>query len=125
MAEAWTRHLLGDRFDALSAGIAPHGVDPHMVTVMHEAGVDITRQHSKSITDIETQHSDLVVTVCDKAAAACPVFPDALRTLHHAFDDPPRLARTARSADDTLQTYRRVRDQIRDFVETLPFLFRD
>lgn len=120
MAEGWTRHLFGDSFEVFSAGIAPHGVDPRAVKVMREAGVDIGAQVSKHIDTLLDVPFDLVVTVCDKAAESCPVFPREVRTLHRGFQDPPKLARNARNEGEALTHYRRVRDEIRDFVETLP-----
>lgn len=120
MAEGWARHLHPDRLDAYSAGIAPHGLDPRAVTVMAEAGVDIGVQQSKSLDAFAGQPFDLVVTVCDNAAEACPVFPGPARVLHHGFEDPPRLARAAADEAQALAAYRRVRDEIRDFVDQLP-----
>lgn len=120
MAEGWARHLLADRVEAWSAGVAPHGVDPRAVAVMAEAGVDIGAHRSKHVDELLDLPFDLVVTVCDSAAEACPVFPGRARRLHHGFDDPPRLAREAASEEQALAAYRRVRDEIRAFVESLP-----
>lgn len=122
MAEGWARHLHPDRLEAFSAGITPHGLDPRAVTVMAEAGVDIRKQRSKSVDDYVNQPFDLVITVCDSAAEACPVFPGPARMLHRGFDDPPRLAGAAADQEEALAAYRRVRDQIRDFVARLPDL---
>ncbi|MBT4098974.1 MAG: arsenate reductase, partial [Gemmatimonadetes bacterium] len=63
---------------------------------------------------------DIVVTVCDRAAESCPIFPGATRVVHRAFDDPPRLAAEAATEAEGLVFYRRVRDEIRSFVESLP-----
>lgn len=120
MAEGWTRHLHGGRFDAASAGTHPHGVNPLAVRVMAEAGVDISGHRSKSVAEASNPPIDRVVTVCDSAHEACPVFPGATRVLHAGFDDPPALARTAASEEEALTHYRRVRDEIRAFVERLP-----
>jgi len=122
MAEGWARALLGDRFTVHSAGIRPHGVDPRAVAVMSEAGVDISRHRSKHLDELATVTFDIVVTVCDNAAGECPVYPGPVRRLHRAFDDPPRLAQGAATADQALLHYRRVRDEIRAFVTTLPGL---
>ncbi|TAN08248.1 MAG: arsenate reductase ArsC [Rhodanobacteraceae bacterium] len=119
MAEAWTRHLLGDRIEAFSAGTAPHAMDPRALAVMRECGVDMSGQRPKPLADVSDLPFDLVVTVCDHAATACPVWPGTARTVHHGFDDPPRLARGAKDEREALQAYRRVRDQIRDFVQML------
>ncbi len=123
MAEGWTRHLWGGKIEAWSAGIETHGLNPQAVRVMAEAGVDISGQRSKRIEDVEGIAFDYVITVCDDAHESCPHFPGHTRVLHHAFDDPPRLARNAASEEAALEHYRRVRDEIRDFVAALPEFF--
>lgn len=120
MAEAWARSLHGDRFEAYSAGTSPGRLDPRAVRVMAEAGVDISRQRSKGLEELAGTTFDCVITVCDAASEACPVFPGDARRLHAAFDDPPRLAVSATSEEAALAPYRRVRDEIRDFVVKLP-----
>jgi arsenate reductase len=120
MAEGWARHLRGDRIVASSAGTNPHGINPLAVQVMAEAGVDIARQQSKHVDQLAGAPVDFVVTVCDSAHESCPWFPPPARIVHVGFDDPPRLARDARSDEEALTHYRRVRDEIRQFVETLP-----
>lgn len=87
---------------------------------MAEAGVDISRQTSQHVDEFINQDFDLVVTVCDNARESCPAFPGATRVVHVGFDDPPALAQNAASEEDALVHYRRVRDEIRGFVETLP-----
>lgn len=123
MAEGWARHLLKDSIKPYSAGVESHGLNPHAVLVMAEAGLDISHQRSKLVTELGDIQFDLVVTVCDNAAERCPIFPGKTRVIHHGFDDPPRLAKTARSDQEALGHYRRVRDEIKRFVETLPSLF--
>ncbi len=118
MAEGWARHLRPD-LDAHSAGLEAHGLNPLAVRVMAEAGVDISGQRSQRLDDLGDQRFDLVVTVCDHAHEHCPRFPGRTRVVHQGFDDPPRLARTARSEEEALAHYRRVRDEIRAFVEVL------
>lgn len=120
MSEGWARHLKGQRIEAYSAGIAPHGVDPRAVKVMAEAGVDISTHTSKHLDELRDVPFDYVVTVCDNAAESCPVFPGSLRKVHRSFPDPPRLARAASTEEEALDHYRRVRDEIRVFIETLP-----
>jgi arsenate reductase len=120
MAEGWTRYLHGGRIDAYSAGVAPHGLDPRAVRVMREAGVDIAHQRSKHVSELDDVDLDYVVTVCDHANEACPMFPGRVKRLHVGFDDPPKLARGAANEDQALGHYRRVRDEIRAFVERLP-----
>ncbi len=118
MAEGWARALRGGPIEAYSAGTEPRGLDPLAVRAMAEAGVDIMGQTSKRPQDIGVTF-DVVVTVCDSAHGACPVWPGA-RVVHAAFDDPPRLAKDAATDDEAMPHYRRVRDEIRRFVESLP-----
>lgn len=120
MAEGWARHLKAGQIEAFSAGVETHGLNPHAVAVMAEAGVDITAQQSQHIDEFADTALDVVVTVCDRAAESCPVFTGSTRVIHRAFDDPPRLAAAAPSEAEALGPYRRVRDEIRAFVETLP-----
>ena len=120
MAEGWTRHLKADRMEAFSGGVDPHGVDPRAIEVMAEAGVDISGQTSKHVDVFEELEFDFVVTLCGNAQKACPVFPAKTRVIHAGFDDPPKLAAGATTDEEAMAHYRRVRDRIRDFVETLP-----
>jgi arsenate reductase len=124
MAEGWARHLKSDFIDAYSAGVEPHGMNKSALAVMKEAGVDITGQRSKHVNDLRDVSFDYVVTVCDNAHESCPVFPGKTKVIHVSFDDPPRLAKTAKTATEALAHYRRVRDEIRSFIETLPQGFR-
>jgi arsenate reductase len=119
MAEGWARALRSDTVEPYSAGVAPHGVNPIAVKVMAEAGVDITGQRSKHIAELSDIPLDFIVTVCDQANEACPVIPGKAKRLHVGFDDPPRLAADARTEEEALLHYRRVRDEIRQFVERL------
>ncbi len=120
MAEGWARAMWGDRIEAHSAGIETHGLNPHAVHVMAEAGVDISAHRSKRVDDLMDLEFDLVVTVCGHAHETCPRFPGNARVIHVGFDDPPRLAESAENEAAKLDCYRRVRDQIKAFVETLP-----
>jgi len=120
MAEGWTRHLKGDVIEPYSAGIKTHGLDRLAVMVMAEAGVDISGHRSKHVEELKGLDFDYVVTVCDHAHEHCPVFPGRANVVHVGFDDPPRLAKTAETQEQALGHYRRVRDQIRAFVEKLP-----
>ncbi|MCC7389128.1 MAG: arsenate reductase ArsC [Phycisphaerales bacterium] len=121
MAEGWARRL-HPSIDACSAGTSPHGLNPLAVAAMAEAGVDISGHTSKTIDACDPDTLDLVVTVCASAHETCPVFPGRARVIHRGFDDPPRLAAGAKSDAEALPHYRRVRDEIRAFVETLPTL---
>jgi arsenate reductase len=120
MAEGWARHLKRDSIEAFSAGVEPHGMNPHAMSVMEEAGAPISDQRSKHVDELKDVEFDYVVTVCDHANESCPVFPGKTKVVHVGFDDPPRLAKGAQSEEEALGHYRRVRDEIRAFVETLP-----
>jgi arsenate reductase len=120
MAEGWARALKPDLVEPYSAGIETHGLNPRAVQVMGEAGVDISGHQSKHVREILDVPFDFVITVCDHANEHCPVFPGSVRHVHVGFDDPPRLAKSARTDEEALGHYRRVRDEIRDFVERLP-----
>lgn len=122
MAEGLCRALCSDRIDCRSAGVAKHGLDPRAVAVMAELGIDISGYDSKTVAELGETSFDRVVTVCDRARESCPVFPGAVRAIHRGFDDPPRLARDAVDNDEALRHYRRVRDQIKEFVLGLPTL---
>jgi arsenate reductase (thioredoxin) len=120
MAEGWTRHLKGDQIEACSAGIEAHGLNPDAVLVMAEAGVDISGHRSKRLDEVRDVDFDYVLTVCDRAQESCPVFSGKAKVVHIGFDDPPRLAAVAKTEEERLAPYRRVRDEIRAFVVTLP-----
>ena len=120
MAEGWARHLKGDLIEASSAGIVQHGMNQRAVAVMAEAGVDISLQWSKSVDQLPDREFDYVITLCGHANESCPFFPGPAKRLHHGFDDPPQLAANARSEKEALSHYRRVRDEIRAFVERIP-----
>ncbi len=121
MAEGWARALKADAIDAYSAGIETHGLNPRAVRVMAEAGVDISGQRSKTVDDMAHVDFDCVVTVCGHANETCPMWlKGKARVVHVGFDDPPALARGAATEEEALGHYRRVRDEIRAFVESLP-----
>ena len=120
MAEGWARHLKGGEIEPWSAGIEKHGLNPNAVKVMAEAGVDISAQQSRRVEELPVREFDWVVTVCGHANENCPIFPGKARVVHVGFDDPPKLAAGATTEEEALGQYRRVRDEIRAFVETLP-----
>jgi arsenate reductase len=120
MAEGWARHLKADCIDPYSAGIEPHVLDPRAVKVMAEAGVDISGHHSKHLNELKDIDFDYVITVCDNVHESCPMFPGKTKVIHAGFDDPPRLAKEAKTEEETLNIYRRVRDEIKSFIEKLP-----
>ncbi len=120
MAEGWANHLLSDKVEAYSAGIEKHGLNQNAVRVMMEAGVDISSHHSKLTGELGISDFDYVITVCGHADENCPFFPAKTKIIHRGFDDPPRLVQNAASGEDKLGIYRRVRDEIRDYIIALP-----
>ena len=120
MAEGWTRHLKSDTIEAYSAGVKSRGLDPRAVSVMAEAGVDISGQRSKLAKEVMDIQFDYVITLCEHAQESCPFFTGKTRLIHVGFDDPPKLAAQAKNEEEALGHYRRVRDEIRSFVERLP-----
>ncbi|MCA9277033.1 MAG: arsenate reductase ArsC [Phycisphaerales bacterium] len=119
MAEGWARSLHPERIEPFSAGTIKHGLNLHAVHVMGERGIDISRHYSKTLEDLGPIEFDLVVTVCGNAHESCPVFPGNARVVHHGFDDPPKMAESAKSPEEALDHYRRVRDEIGEFVWTM------
>ena len=120
MAEGWARYLKGDQIEPYSAGLQAKGLNPLAVQVMAEAGVDISKQTSQEVAAVIDIDFDYVVTVCGHADEHCPIFPGNTQVVHVGFDDPPKLAESAKSEEEALGHYRRVRDEIRVFVEKLP-----
>jgi arsenate reductase len=120
MAEGWVRYLKGDVIEPYSAGIEKHGLNQIAVKVMTEAGVDISNHRSKHIDEVKNIDFDYVITLCDNAHESCPIFHGKTKILHFGFDDPPRLAKEAKNEEDVLNIYRRIRDDIKVFVEKLP-----
>ena len=117
IAEGWAKHLKSDVMEAYSAGIRPIGVNSKAIKVMAEAGVDISGQTSKGVDELVGIDFDYVVTVCDNAREQCPVFPGRAKLFHKAFDDPQFATG---SEEEIMAEFRRVRDQIKAFVEKLP-----
>lgn len=124
MAEGWARHLKGNVINAYSAGIETHGLNPNAVKLMAEAGVNISGHQSENVNNLLDIPFDYVVTVCGHANENCPLFPGKAKIVHVGFDDPPALARElaaqGASKEAQLDCYRRVRDEIKAFVEALP-----
>ncbi len=120
MAEGWCSHLKSDLYDAYSAGIETHGLNPNAVKVMAETGVDISAHKSQLVDEFAQLHFDIVITVCGHADEHCPLFTNATKVIHVGFDDPPALAKTAKTSEEALNHYRRVRDQIKNFVADMP-----
>lgn len=120
MAEGLTRQLKGDVMEAYSAGVSPKQVDPLAVKAMARIGIDISDQTSKDLDVFSDETFDYVVTLCDHANEACPMFFGQTQKVHVGFDDPPALAQGAKNEDEALIHYERVRDEIRAFVKQLP-----
>ncbi len=120
IAEGFARHLKGDILEAFSAGIETDGLNPHAEKVMKEAGVDISGQRSKNVSELIAIDFDYVITVCGHASETCPFFPGKAKVVHAGFDDPPKLAEKSKTEEEALNHYRRVRDEIKDFILTLP-----
>ena len=117
MAEGLLRHDAGDRFMVESAGTTPSQVRPEAITVMQELGIDISGHRSKSVEDFTGREFDYVLTVCDNAKESCPVFPGHANRLHCNFEDP---AGAGGSEAAKLAVFRRVRDEIRDYLRGFP-----
>jgi len=122
IAEGWARTLLSDSCVAYSAGLEAHGLNTTAIRVMAESGVDVTTQLSQTVAELPNIAWDLVVTVCDAARESCPYLPGVAITIHHSFIDPP-AASSGLSEIDTLNVYRNVRDEIKEFVVALPKYF--
>ena len=120
MAEAWAHRSKGDVIESYSAGTEPKGVDPRAVKAMAEVGIEISGYRSKSVLDLPDVEFDYVITLCDDAQQSCPFFPAKTAIIHHGFDDPPTLAEGTSDEEEAMGLYRRVRDEIRAYVETLP-----
>jgi len=117
IAEGWARELKGNVIDAYSAGIRPIGVSSRTIKAMAEAGVDISMHQSQYIDEFSGIDFDYVVTLCDNAFESCPVFSGKARIVYKPFDDPYFASG---SEEQILTTFRKVRDDIRTFVETIP-----
>jgi arsenate reductase (thioredoxin) len=120
MAEGWARHLKSGSIQAFSAGLEAHGLNANAVRVMHEVGVEISCQKSQKMAEVETIPFDFVITLCGNADENCPAFNCSTTVLHFGFDDPPKLVQNKEVEEKVLSQYRRVRDEIRTFIETLP-----
>ena len=120
MAEGWARHLKNNSIEAYSAGLEKHGLNKHAIQVMAEAGVDISSHTSKLVNELSGTDFDFVITVCDNAHEFCPLFPGKAKIIHKGFDDPPRLAAKATTGEEALNCYRKVRDDIKEYILHLP-----
>lgn len=110
MAEGLLRHLAGERFEVMSAGVASSVVRPEAVEAMWEISIDISGQRSKAASEFARQKFDFIITVCDNAKETCPFFPGRATRIHHSFEDPP--PETVGDYQSRLKIFRRVRDEI-------------
>jgi arsenate reductase len=117
MAEGLLRHDAGDRFEVESAGTKPSQGRPEAIAVMKELSIDISGHRSKSVDEFAGQSFDYVLTVCDNAKESCPVYPGHANRLPRAFEDP---AAAGGSETERLAVFRRVRDQLRDYLRRFP-----
>lgn len=120
MAEGWTKALKAGQIEAYSAGMEARGLDPCAVRAMAEAEVDISGQHSKRLSELDGIRFDYVITVCSLDGESCPAYGGNTQFFHFSFDDPPQLAAHAQNDEEQMAPYRRVRDEIRQFIYTLP-----
>jgi arsenate reductase (thioredoxin) len=116
MAEGLLLHDGGDRFDVESAGTNPGTVRQEAIAVMREQGIDISRHRSKHVGEFDGESFDFVITVCDNAKESCPIFAGAAQRLHRDFEDP---ACASGSEEERLAVFRRVRDELREYLRSL------
>jgi arsenate reductase len=119
MAEGFARHFHGEKFEIYSAGIEKHGMNQRAMKVMLESGVDISAQTSKTLDDLGPILFDYVYTVCGHARELCPLFRGNAIVRHIGFDDPPKLAHGLTDEEEILLHYRRVRDEIKNWIQNL------
>lgn len=120
MAEGLTRHLKSDLIEPYSAGVDPGEMNARAVKSMAEIGMDISGGYPKTIESLGHITFDYVITLCDHANESCPLFPGITKRRHRSFEDPPKLAENAATEEEAMAHYRRIRDEIRSFVEKLP-----
>ena len=120
MAEGFSRHLKSGEIEAHSAGLNPKGIDSRAIKAMAEVGIDISTQKSRSIDEVKHLEFDYVITLCDNAQKTCPIFLAKTRVIHVGFEDPPRLAANAKDEEEAMGHYRKIRDEIKAFVDRLP-----
>jgi arsenate reductase len=116
MAEALTNFYRKDEIKAYSAGTLKDKVNPYAIKVINEFGIDMKNHYSKEIDEVINLDFNLVVTVCDNAKESCPIFPKKIEKIHHSFDDPPHLSKYLKDEEEILKIYRRVRDEIKEFI---------
>ncbi len=118
MAEGFALKYWGDKYQIYSAGTKKHGMNPRAIQVMKEIGVDLSNHYSKTLEELPKENFDFVFTVCSSANENCPYLP-ASKIVHHGFDDPPALTREMTNEEEILAIYRRVRDEIDEFIKNM------
>lgn len=120
MAEGLAKNLLSEHFESFSAGIKTHGINPYAVKAMGEIGIDISTQKSQLLSEFDHIQFDYIITLCSHAHESCPTFPSDTKVIHHPFDDPPKLAANEESEEAKLSHYIRVREEIKEYLNSLP-----
>ena len=123
MAEGLCNYYLGSQINCYSAGIEKHGLNPFAVTVMNELNIDISHYKSKTLDELDVKFFDFVITVCSDADENCPTFMSSTKMIHKSFDDPPKLAEGLKENEEILFQYRKVRDEIKNYIISLPEIF--
>tara|TARA_B100001971_G_scaffold91031_1_gene83932 strand:- start:1891 stop:2325 length:435 start_codon:yes stop_codon:yes gene_type:complete len=118
MAEGWGKALKSETYNFFSAGTKKHGLNPNAIKVMSEVNIDISSHVSNTTDELSSVKMDFVFTVCSDAHENCPFFPQG-KIIHVGFDDPPRLTKDMTDEEEILSVYRRVRDEIKSFVENI------
>jgi arsenate reductase (thioredoxin) len=116
MAEGILRAIGGESVEVFSAGVKPSSVRPEAIQAMNEIGIDISGHRSKSVDEFTGQQFDYVITVCDNAKESCPIFPGKTQRIHQSFEDPP--APSESGAEETISIFRRVRDEIQEWMKS-------
>ena len=119
MAESLCKCIKRDSIQAYSAGVKPVKVNPLAIEVMKEKNIDISGYRSKSIEEFKSSNFDYIITLCDSAKETCPYFPGKI--IHHGFGDPPAIAKKCKTKEEKLRVYKKIRDEIEEFVQTLPY----
>ena len=117
MAEGLVNHYLDGKAKAFSAGVRPHMVNPRAIQIMGELGIDLSGHRSKSVDEFRHEPFNLVITVCDRAAEECPLFPGKTEVVHMGFPDPASATGTE---EEIMAFFRQVRDDLR--ARLIPFI---
>lgn len=119
MAEGFAKKMYGNKINFYSAGTEKHGMNGRAIKVMSEIGIDISNHYSKTLSDLAGIHFDYVYTVCGHANENCPYFAGNAKIKHVGFEDPPKLTQAMTNEEEILIVYRKVRDEIQNFIKNL------